>query len=135
MMRIGTVSVSLGDCARSSGISCGSSESNNRAERVLRPAVIVRRTGGSNKTRRGARTHSVLASLLQTLRQQGRETLTYRTSVLTAPAKPPLCSLPWCGTPQDPQTLLHKTPGGRDDTPWVETLTNGFYVGDYRLRK
>jgi hypothetical protein len=33
----------------------------------------------------------VWASLLQTLRQPGRETLTYRISVLTAPARlPPL---------------------------------------------
>jgi hypothetical protein len=49
-------------------------------ERALRP-----------KTPRGARTHAVLASLLQTLRQPGRETLTYRISVRTAPARlPPL---------------------------------------------
>jgi hypothetical protein len=64
-----------GDCARG-----GSSASSYRAERALRP-----------KTPRGARTHAVLASLLQTLRQPGRETLTYRISVLTAPARlPPL---------------------------------------------
>jgi transposase len=69
----------------------GVEATNNRAERALRPAVLVRKTGGCNKTRRGARTHAVCASLLQTLRQQGRETLTYLTSVLTAPAQlPPL---------------------------------------------
>jgi hypothetical protein len=46
---------------------------------------------GRNKTSRGARTHAVLASLLQTLRQPGRETLTYLISVRTAPARlPPL---------------------------------------------
>jgi hypothetical protein len=69
----------------------GVEATNNRAERALRPAVLVRKTGGCNKTPRGARTHAVLASLLQTLRQQGRETLTYLISVLTAPAwLPPL---------------------------------------------
>ena len=69
----------------------GVEATNNRAERALRPAVLVRKTGGCNKTPRGARTHAVLASLLQTLRQQGRETLTYLISVLTAPARlPPL---------------------------------------------
>ena len=69
-MRVGP-----GDCARG-----GSSASSHRAEWALRP-----------KTRRGARTHAVWASLLQTLRQPGRETLTYRISVRTAPARlPPL---------------------------------------------
>ena len=64
----------------------GVEATNNRAERALRPAVRVR-----HKTPRGARTHAVLASLLQTLRQPGRETLTYLISVRTAPARlPPL---------------------------------------------
>jgi hypothetical protein len=69
----------------------GVEATNNRAERALRPAVLVRKTGGCNKTPRGARTHAVLASLLQTLRQPGRETLAYLISVRTAPARlPPL---------------------------------------------
>lgn len=67
----------------------GVEATNNRAERALRPAVIVRKTGGCNKTARGARTHAVLASLLVTLKQQGREVLDYLGSVLTAPAEPP----------------------------------------------
>jgi len=67
----------------------GVEATNNRAERALRPAVIVRKTGGCNKTPRGARTHAVLASVLQTLKQQGREALAYLASVLTAPAEPP----------------------------------------------
>jgi hypothetical protein len=79
--RIRTIRVLPGDCARG-----GSFALSHRAERALRPAVLVR-----NKTPRGARTHAVWASLLQTLRQHGRETLAYRTSVLTAPARlPPL---------------------------------------------
>lgn len=61
----------------------------NRAERALRPAVIVRKTGGCNKTPRGVRPHAMLASLLVTLRQQGREALDYPALVLTSPAEPP----------------------------------------------
>lgn len=42
----------------------GVEATNNRAERALRPAVIVRKTGGCNRTPAGAQTHAVLASLL-----------------------------------------------------------------------
>jgi transposase len=44
---------------------------NNHAERMLRPAVITRKTGGCNRTDGGAETHSILASVLTTCRQQG----------------------------------------------------------------
>jgi hypothetical protein len=44
---------------------------NNQAERMLRPAVITRKTNGCNRTARGARAHSILASILVTCRQQG----------------------------------------------------------------
>ncbi len=44
---------------------------NNQAERMLRPAVITRKTNGCNRTARGARAHSILASVLVTCRQQG----------------------------------------------------------------
>lgn len=67
----------------------GVEATNNRAERALRPAVIVRKTGGCNETGRGARTHAVLASLLVTLRQQGQTGLDYLESVLTACAQTP----------------------------------------------
>jgi len=67
----------------------GVEATNNRAERALRPAVMVRKTGGCNKTHRGARTHAVLASVLETLKQQGREAVDYLASVLTAPGEPP----------------------------------------------
>ena len=50
-------------------------------------------------------THAVWASLLPTLRQPGRETLTYRISVRTARPGFLPCSLPRCGTPHNPQTL------------------------------
>lgn len=67
----------------------GVEATNNRAERALRPAVIVRKTGGCNKTAAGARTHAVLSSLLVTLQQQGREVLEYLPAVLTAQGQPP----------------------------------------------
>ena len=49
----------------------GLDATNNQAERMLRPAVITRKTGGCNRTEAGAETHSILASVLTTCRQQG----------------------------------------------------------------
>ena len=49
----------------------GLDATNNQAERMLRPAVITRKTGGCNRTTGGAETHSILASVLVTCRQQG----------------------------------------------------------------
>jgi hypothetical protein len=49
----------------------GLDATNNQAERMLRPAVITRKTGGCNRTEAGAETHSILASVLVTCRQQG----------------------------------------------------------------
>lgn len=55
---------------------------NNRAERMLRPAVIIRKTGRCNKTERGARTHQILASLFATCRQQGKDLPPFITQLL-----------------------------------------------------
>lgn len=49
----------------------GLDATNNQAERMLRPAVITRKTGGCNRTPGGAETHTILASVLATCRQQG----------------------------------------------------------------
>lgn len=49
----------------------GLDATNNQAERMLRPAVVTRKTGGCNRTDGGAQTHSILASVLTTCRQQG----------------------------------------------------------------
>jgi transposase len=49
----------------------GLNATNNQAERMLRPAVITRKTGGCNRTDGGAQTHSILTSVLTTCRQQG----------------------------------------------------------------
>jgi len=46
--------------------------------------VIVRKTGGCNRTARGARTHTVLASLLATAKQQGIAPAGYLAQVLVA---------------------------------------------------
>jgi transposase len=67
----------------------GVDATNNRAERMLRPAVVVRKTGGCNRTERGARTHSVLASVLVTARDRRVNVVDYIGRVLTAPAEPP----------------------------------------------
>lgn len=44
---------------------------NNRAERMLRPAVITRKTNGCNRTQKGADAHAIMASVLASCRQQG----------------------------------------------------------------
>jgi len=71
---------------------------NNLAERMLRPAVITRKTNGCNRTRPGAETHAILSSVLVTCRQHsipildylvklqlGCETLPHLVSSLPAP--------------------------------------------------
>jgi len=45
---------------------------NNQAERQIRPAVLIRKTGGCNRAVTGALVHMVLASLMASLRQQGK---------------------------------------------------------------
>jgi hypothetical protein len=46
---------------------------NNAAERALRPAVIARKLSAGNRTPQGAKNHSILASIIQTCRQQGQD--------------------------------------------------------------
>ena len=53
----------------------GVDATNNLAERQLRPAVIRRKLSCGNKTRRGARTFEVLASLAATAHQRGLDFL------------------------------------------------------------
>ena len=50
----------------------GVDPTNNAAERALRPAVIARKLSAGNRSPTGADTHSILASLAQTARQNGR---------------------------------------------------------------
>ena len=67
---------------------------NNRSERMIRPAVIVRKTGGCNKTEKGAQTHSILASILATARQQGRNIFNFLHRLVTDPDPPSDLLLP-----------------------------------------
>ena len=48
----------------------GVDATNNQAKRMLRPAVITRKTGGCNRSDEGAATHAILASVLVTCKQQ-----------------------------------------------------------------
>jgi transposase len=50
---------------------------NNLAERMLRPAVITRKTNGCNRNRSGAATHAILSSILVTCRQHSIPILDY----------------------------------------------------------
>lgn len=59
---------------------------NWRAEQALRPAVITRKVcGGGNRSRRGADTQQVLASILRTAHQRGLDTTDVLTTLLRAP--------------------------------------------------
>ena len=69
---------------------------NNHAERMIRPAVIIRKLGGCNKTPAGAKVHSVLASLMVSCRQQGKRFLDLAGQLFHAADRIsiPLASLP-----------------------------------------
>ena len=69
---------------------------NNHAERMIRPAVIIRKLGGCNKTPAGAKVHSVLASLMVSCRQQGKRFLDLADQLFHAADRIsiPLASLP-----------------------------------------
>jgi transposase len=59
---------------------------NWRAEQALRPAVVTRKMcGGGNRTRLGADTQQVLASLLRTADQRGLDATDTLVTLLTAP--------------------------------------------------
>jgi len=64
----------------------GLEATNNRAERALRPAVVARKVWGGNRTWRGARTHEILASVLRTCRQQGKDGFARIVGLLRSPA-------------------------------------------------
>jgi len=64
----------------------GLEATNNRAERALRPAVVARKVWGGNRTWRGARTHEILASVLRTCRQQGKDAFASIVGLLRWPA-------------------------------------------------
>lgn len=66
---------------------------NNQAERMLRPAVITRKTNGCNRTKPGAQTHAILASVLVTCHQHSIPILDYLVQLQRlGKAPPPLVS-------------------------------------------
>ena len=72
----------------------GLDATNNLAERQLRPGVIIRKTNGCNRTRGGAQTHSVLASVLVTCRQHSVPILDYMVSLQRFGETPPSLTAP-----------------------------------------
>lgn len=63
----------------------GLEATNWRAEQAIRPMVVTRKVWGGNRTSAGARTQSVLLSVLQTCRQQNRPALPLLTRLLCSP--------------------------------------------------
>lgn len=60
---------------------------NWRAEQAIRPAVITRKVcGGGNRSRRGADTQQILATILRTAQQRGLDSADVITTLLHAPA-------------------------------------------------
>ena len=67
----------------------GLDATNNLAERQIRPSVIIRKTNGCNRSKGGAETHSVLASVLVTCRQHNIPILDYMVSLQQFGETPP----------------------------------------------
>ena len=57
---------------------------NNAAERALRPAVIMRKITGGSRSKAGAKAWSILASVMRTAEQQGRDVLQTLKTLLMA---------------------------------------------------
>lgn len=55
---------------------------NNRAERAIRPCVIARKVSGGSRSEKGAQIYSVLMSIVQTLKQQGKNIISHGQEML-----------------------------------------------------
>ena len=75
---------------------------NNIAERELRPAVIIRKTNGCNRSPAGATAHSILSSVIRTCEKQGLDFIDQSRKVLQAAGSTPL---DLCGSGTDPPLL------------------------------
>ena len=75
----------------------GLDATNNAAERAIRGIVIARKVWGGNRTWEGARTHQVLASVLRTCGQQGKDVFTRCVRLLRAPRTVILDIVPGAG--------------------------------------
>jgi len=58
---------------------------NNAAEREIRPAVLIRKTNGCNRSPTGAQTHSILTSVIRTCQKHGRDFVNTVKQVLRLP--------------------------------------------------
>ncbi len=83
----------------------GLEATNHQAERMIRPAVITRKTNGCNRTQPGAETHAILSSVLVTCRQHSIPIVDYLLQLQrTGSAPPPITSPDSC---QSPIPVLH----------------------------
>jgi len=80
----------------------GLDATNNQAERMIRPAVITRKTNGCNRTKPGAETHAILSSVLVSCRQHSIPIVDYIVQLQRTGAAPPPITSPdscQCQTP------------------------------------
>ncbi len=75
----------------------GLDATNNAAERAIRGMVIARKVWGGNRTWEGAHTHQILASVLRTCWQQGKDAFTRCVRLLRAPRAVILDLVPGAG--------------------------------------
>jgi transposase len=75
----------------------GLDATNNAAERAIRGMVIARKVWGGNRTWEGARTQQILASVLRTCWQQGKDAFTRCVRLLRAPRAVILDIVPGAG--------------------------------------
>jgi len=80
----------------------GLDATNNAAERAIRGMVIARKVWGGNRTWKGARTHQILASVLRTCWQQGKDAFTRCVKLLRAPRAVILDIVPGAGRAAPP---------------------------------
>jgi transposase len=72
----------------------GLDATNNQAERMLRPAVITRKTTGCNRTAEGAEAHAISASVLATCHQRAIPILDFLVEIQRASGNPPTLGPP-----------------------------------------
>ncbi len=83
----------------------GLEATNNQAERMIRPAVIMRKTNGCNRTKPGAETHAILSSVLVTCHQHSIPILDYLVQLQRAAKAPPPLASTSSFQPQPPIVL------------------------------
>jgi transposase len=75
---------------------------NNAAEREIRPAVLIRKTNGCNRSPIGAQTHSILTSVIRTCQKHGRDFVNLMKQVLRLPSPMALEIVDEATLPQGP---------------------------------